>query len=198
MEIAEAAGKVYNDNILEQRKYLLRNVLLGVLAGLALVFSAHTSLSAQSVLQNQSSGSLQPQSQPAQNTGNNLNQTGTLQENNSQNALNQKASQPLGVVSDPRKTSADVVVQPSNTLKTDLTKNSSSSGPSKLLITLLVLSVVVGAPWLILRRLSSQPALVEDEGQEQRIAEESVLAEPAPKPNKAKKPKKKRKKPHQL
>lgn len=98
-----------------------RLLLLSVsfMAGFSL--SGSVSVSAQSLLQN-TTNQLQPQAGQAQNTNNSQPQTSNVQSSTS-SPLNQSGQRPLGVVSDPKQTTPDAVVLPSNTLKTDVTPN---------------------------------------------------------------------------
>lgn len=112
-----------------------------------------TTVSAQSALQS-SGGAIQSQTGQAQNSANTQNQTGTLQQNNGQTVLTQSGAKPLGVVSDPNQTTPQSVVQPSNTLKTDITKAKNSS--TSWIVVVIIVATIIGISALFLYLNRSQ------------------------------------------
>ena len=103
-----------------------RTSVLAVAAVIISVASVATA-GAQSLTPGSDGAGLQSQTGQTQQTTNSLNQTGGLQNNNTQPALNDNGVRPLGVVSDPSQTTPDAVAQPTGTLKTDITPTESSN-----------------------------------------------------------------------
>ena len=147
---------------------------------------------AQSLTPGGNNAGLQSQTGQTQTTTNSLNQTGGLQNNNSQPALNNSGTRPLGVVSDPRQTTPDAVAQPSGTLKTDITPTGSSTAAWLIPVTVVVLAAIAAFAWARAKRSPQNSAAAQ--------AEPAPIIRPEPvKPRKKRSgtPKKKRKKSHQ-
>ena len=119
--MAKIGRNRYNTFILKEHKlYNLSIFALGLALVLALLAAVPAYTSAQSALQN-NGGNLQNQTGQTQNSVNTQRQAGGVQNNNSQQTLQQNGNQPLGVVSDPDQANPDAIVPPSDTLKTDIT-----------------------------------------------------------------------------
>lgn len=173
------------------RKSLFRISTSTLVSALALIASAGI-VGAQSLTPGGNSAGLQSQTGQTQQTTNSLNQTGALQNNNSQPALTDNGVRPLGVVSDPGQTTPDAVAQPSGTLKTDITPTDTSEAPWLIAAVVVLLGIIAAYFWI---RTGNRMQ-----------AAETAQAEPAPvvrpepiKPRKKKSntPKKKRKKSNQ-
>lgn len=147
---------------------------------------------AQAPLQNTGGAPLQQRGQ-ARPTNNSQVQTGTPQANNGQSVLNQRSTQPLGVVSDPTQTTPEAVANPSQTLQTNVTPEKISSSTLPVSLVLGFLAVLAGAAiivgWLYGRRQADEETAFEEEN--------AFAHEPSRAFKKQKRPKKKRKKPHQ-
>lgn len=191
--MAEEGIKVYNITILKRQSTNIFNHLAAcAVAALAFICLLAPKAYGQAALQ-PSTGSLQPQSGEAQAPASNLNQTDEVQNNSGgQSFLNQGSLRPLGVVSDPKKTSPDAVVAPSPTLKTDITKK--EAGTTSILPFIAIGSfavVVIGVVYLWRAERKPQTVL------NTRVEEVAALPEPVKRIKKDKKTRKKRNKPNQ-
>lgn len=153
--MAKAGISVYNVYILKHslpaKSLAPLSLVIGVLLGVILL--SVNDISAQSL--QGAGGKLQQQTAPDQNSLNTQSQTGTLQNNNSSSVLNKAARKPLGVVSQPNQIVPDVVAEPSNTLKTEVsTPEDSNALPVILAVGSLAIAL---AGIYILRRKQPQP-----------------------------------------
>jgi LPXTG-motif cell wall-anchored protein len=132
------------------------------------------------------SSGLQSQTGQTQTTTEALNQTGSVQTNNTQSTLSQSSSQPLEVVSDPKQTTPDAVALPSTTLKTDITETGGSNTGWYILGGLLAFMTLLTLYYIF-----------KPDPQERAKASSDVRAEPAPviRPEPIKPPKKRSKQP---
>jgi hypothetical protein len=187
--MAEISIKVYNEPILmkQKKQFLVLGGAIVAVYGICLLSSA-PNLSAQAI-QNPVGG-VQPQSTQTQNSANTQNQVGTLQDNPGQSLLNQSGNQSLSAVSSPTQTTPDVVVAPSSTLKTEVTKDNK---PSLLPYVAIGSFVVAVIGFFALKQEPSQTAATITATESEPV----VRPEPLKPPKKAKKLKKRRRKPHQ-
>jgi hypothetical protein len=177
---------------------LAKRHILGLSSATAfLLLLLPVQLNAQSLLQN-SGGALQPQSGQTQKTNDYRSQTSSPQTGENQSLLNSRGGQSLGVVSDPKQSSPDAVVQPSSEIHANNSRlMSNDSSVTKYLagfVVVFLLAVFIAYRFSKLD-LKTEPASEPlDRGQ---LADSlrNPVAELAPVKNK--KTKKKRRKPHQ-
>lgn len=170
------------------RKILDRVSNIALLAAFIMAGAA-TPAAAQSLTPGGDAAGLQSQTGQTQTTTESLNQTGSLQNNNSQPVLTDNGVRPLGVVSDPDQTTPDAVAQPSETLKTDITPEESSNTYWLIALGVVLLGIAAACIWTRTgkRMQSAEMAQIEPEP--------VVRPEPAkPRKKRSNTPKKKRKK----